>query len=413
MLEVPAIHKRPPRVRLTTVFRKLLALQDVIASAVKESRADALAIVVDVRARARRPRCSRCGALGDGAHDSKMRTWRHLDLGPWVCSFAGDSDGSRVVGAIRSSPSGSWAVGSLFTRDFEDLTAFFAQQTSKTVVSRVMKIAWPTVGTIIERAVRRHGLPLARRRLYHIGIDEISYRKHHKYLTLVADHVSGEIVWGGEGRSGATVGKFLDELGPQAAAGIDLVSMDMSQAFISKVRERLPHATIVFDPFHVVKLANDAVDQVRRRQVRVLHPDDAVHVKRTRWVLLKAPENLLPHETEKLAGDLRREPASLPRLPAQGGAARAVPPDAGARGHSPRRLARLYATLLDEGEYLCSERTMYRVLAAAGEVHERRDQLVHPAYPKPELLATAPNQVWSWDITKLLGRRSGRTSTCT
>jgi putative transposase len=63
----------------------------------------------------------------------------------------------------------------------------------------------------------------------------------------------------------------------------------------------------------------------------------------------------------------------------------------------------VYATLLDEGEYHCSIRTMYRLLAKHGEVRERRDQLTHPPYQKPELLATAPNQLWSWDITKLLG----------
>jgi putative transposase len=63
----------------------------------------------------------------------------------------------------------------------------------------------------------------------------------------------------------------------------------------------------------------------------------------------------------------------------------------------------VYATLLDEGVYHCSWRTMYRVLAAAAEVRERRNQLRHPAYTKPELLATGPNQVWSWDITKLRG----------
>ena len=63
----------------------------------------------------------------------------------------------------------------------------------------------------------------------------------------------------------------------------------------------------------------------------------------------------------------------------------------------------IYATLLDEGRYLCSVRTMYRILEQESEVRERRDQLRHPAYAKPELLATAPNQVWSWDITKLLG----------
>ena len=65
--------------------------------------------------------------------------------------------------------------------------------------------------------------------------------------------------------------------------------------------------------------------------------------------------------------------------------------------------AAIYATLLDEGQYLCSIRTMYRIMAGEGETRERRDQLVHPAYQKPELLATRPNQLWSWDITKLLG----------
>jgi len=75
--------------------------------------------------------------------------------------------------------------------------------------------------------------------------------------------------------------------------------------------------------------------------------------------------------------------------------------------HAPRFAdkapAEVYATLLDEGTYVCSERTMYRVLAQSQEVRERRDQLRHPSYKKPELLATAPNQLWSWDITKLLG----------
>jgi putative transposase len=65
--------------------------------------------------------------------------------------------------------------------------------------------------------------------------------------------------------------------------------------------------------------------------------------------------------------------------------------------------AAVYATMLDEGHYHCSIRTMYRILESEGETRERRDQIVHPVYQKPELLATAPNQLWSWDITKLLG----------
>jgi putative transposase len=66
--------------------------------------------------------------------------------------------------------------------------------------------------------------------------------------------------------------------------------------------------------------------------------------------------------------------------------------------------AEVQATLLEEQTYLCSTRTMYRILDAAQEVRERRDQARHPAYAKPELVATAPNQIWSWDITKLKGR---------
>jgi putative transposase len=68
-----------------------------------------------------------------------------------------------------------------------------------------------------------------------------------------------------------------------------------------------------------------------------------------------------------------------------------------------RSPSEVYGALLDEGVYCCSIRTLYRLLAAAGETRERRDQLTHPAYQKPQLLATAPNQLWSWDITKLLG----------
>ncbi len=76
--------------------------------------------------------------------------------------------------------------------------------------------------------------------------------------------------------------------------------------------------------------------------------------------------------------------------------------------------AEVYATLLDEGQYLCSERTMYRLLAGAhGQVRERRAQLTHPAYTRPELLATGPNELWSWDISKLKGPAKWTWTTCT
>jgi putative transposase len=101
------------------------------------------------------------------------------------------------------------------------------------------------------------------------------------------------------------------------------------------------------------------------------------------------------------------QPVSAPRRPSPRALSAAERAGALAVLHEPRFVdlapAQVYTRLLDEDRYLCSERTLYRILAANQEVRERRDQLRHPVYQKPELLATAPNQVWSWDITKLLG----------
>jgi transposase len=290
--------------RLATVFRRLLGLQAVRVTGV-ELRADAFAVFVDVQQRRQTLTCSRCRRRRRaGTYDSKLRLWRHLDLGAWEVylrarqrRFHCPACDAIVTETVP------WAEpGSAFSRVFEDVVSYFAQQTNQTVVSRVMHIAWPTVGNIIRRTVGRRGMPLATRRLVRIGIDEISYRRHHKYLTLVADHQTGHIVWGGDGRSGDTLGRFLDDLGAVAGQNIELVSMDMCGAYIAKIRERLPGATIVFDPFHVIKLANLAVDEVRRSQVRALKGQaEAGAVKKTRWVLLKRPENLRDDETEKLA----------------------------------------------------------------------------------------------------------------
>jgi transposase len=291
--------------RIATVFRRLLGLQAIRVTAF-EFRTDAFMLFFDVEPRRRGPACGRCGCKHrGGVYDTRPpRLWRHLDLGPWevylraqLRRFPCPRCQTVVTEAVP------WAEhASTFTREFEDVASFFAQQASKTVVGRIMKIAWPTVGSIIRRTVARRGTPLSQRKLRRLGVDEISYRRHHKYLTLVADHQSGQVVWGGEGKSAKTLDGFFDALGEEACQGIELVSLDMSAAFIASIRQRLPHAIVVFDPFHVVKLANDAVDKVRRAQVRALAGKaQAAAVKNTRWIMLKAPENLRPEEELKLA----------------------------------------------------------------------------------------------------------------
>ncbi len=100
--------------------------------------------------------------------------------------------------------------------------------------------------------------------LRRIGIDEFSYRKRHRYLTVVVDHDRRRVVWTGEGKSSETLAPFFELLGEERCKEIETVTIDLSAAFIKAVRDSLPHAETVFDRFHVQRLASDALDEVRR-----------------------------------------------------------------------------------------------------------------------------------------------------
>jgi transposase len=196
-----------------------------------------------------------------------------------------------------------WAApDSRFTLDFEELVAWLAREMNVTAVTRLLRVAWVTVGRIVERVVGRKLDDKRLEELYVIGLDEVSYRKGHKYLSVIANHETGTPVWMGEGRSRQTIGKFFDELGPERAKALKVVSMDMSGSYIEEVRARAPQAEIAFDPFHVVKLATEAVHQVRREEARARKgTPEAEALKGSRWALLKAPENLSNEERLRLA----------------------------------------------------------------------------------------------------------------
>jgi transposase len=191
-----------------------------------------------------------------------------------------------------------WAAPeSRFTLDFEDLTAWLTREMNKTAVTRLIRVTWRTVGRIIERVVARKIDKKRLDELFVIGIDEVSYRKGHKYLTLVANHASGDPAWIAEGRSQKTLGTFFDELGPERSVKIEFVTMDMCAPFIAEVKARAPQAEIVFDPFHVVKLASEAIHEVRRTEARIRKgTDEAAVLKGSRWALLKASESLTRKE---------------------------------------------------------------------------------------------------------------------
>ena len=194
-----------------------------------------------------------------------------------------------------------WAEGDTgFTRPFEDMAAYLAQRTDKTTVTRLMRVAWATVGRIIERVVGRLGPADRLTGLRNIGIDELSYRRHHEYVTIVTDHDTGRVVWASPGKDMATVARFFEELGPERTAELQTVKMDMSGAYKTAVAKAAPHVRIVFDRFHVQRLAHDALDKVRRQQWRAADPDDKTAIKGTRFALQKNPWNLTQDEHEKL-----------------------------------------------------------------------------------------------------------------
>jgi transposase len=280
-------------VRVTSAFKRLLRLP---GASVVDVAFGGEGIVVTVRLRRRRRVCALCGQTGRQLeiHDRRRKRWRHLDLGASRCVIECELRRLRCPDCrvVRLEPV-PWArVGSPYTRDFEDVVAWLAQQMAKTPIAGLLRIAWDSVGRIVERVMADH---LDERRLdglVAIGVDEISYRRGQRYLTTVADHASGTIVWCAPGRNSATLQRFFAQLGDRRAS-IRAVSIDMSGEYQRAIREQVPHAQICFDPFHVCRLASRATDQVRRDEWNShqrSHTATGRWVKATRWSLLKAPE---------------------------------------------------------------------------------------------------------------------------
>lgn len=294
--------------RVQTAFKRLLRLDGVTVTDVELLTAS---VVVTVALRRRRLVCPECSFSTTAAYEIKrtdVSSWRHLDLGTWrlevrahlrrlVCP----THGVRVEGVPFA------RHGCRFTTDFESLVAWLATKTDKTTIGRLVRIDWDTVGRICARVVADEFDPARLDGLFEIGVDEISWKKHHNYITLVTDHRSRKVVWGAKGKDAAALDGFFDELGTERSSQVTAVSMDMGPAFAKSVRAEghAPQAVICFDPFHVIKVATDALEEVRRsiwQQLRGL-PDQALakRFKGARWALLKNPEDLTGAQAETLA----------------------------------------------------------------------------------------------------------------
>ena len=344
--------------RITTAFNRLLDLTGVW---VKTVRFEPDRVVVTVALKRRRLHCPKCSYTtphreSKQHHDS---VWRHVDLGARrrleirarLRRVRCPEHGALVEGVPFA------RYGARFTRDFEDLVAWLMTKTDRTATCRLVRIDWETAGRIIKR-VGDELLPADRLGdLFEISLDEVAWRKGHRYLTLVGDHREGCVVWGTEGKGQAAADQFFDALDPPPAEdppapiatsswepvpaimvpfgpcptvaagegihaawlqpGIELdpqlvgrasrlqaVSMDMTGGYAKSVRDHAPQATIVIDNYHVVALATKALDEVRRErwnELRALDPATAKQFKDARWSLLKNPEDLTDRQATTLA----------------------------------------------------------------------------------------------------------------
>jgi transposase len=186
----------------------------------------------------------------------------------------------------------------------------------KDALRRLVQVDWDTVGRICDRVVADELDPGRLDDLYDIGIDEISWKKHHNYLSLVVNHTTNKVVWGAKGRDAKTLDGFFDELGAARSSQIRAVSLDMGPAFRKSVTAagHAPQATICIDPFHAVKNVTDALNVVRRdiwQQLRRLpEPDIAKKFKGARWALLKNPNDLTTSQAATLT-QIRRHGGAL------------------------------------------------------------------------------------------------------
>lgn len=328
---------------MNKILRSALRLDQTV---VKSVRLEGGSVVVAVRPyKSRRRRCPACGracAVYDGR--PAPRRWRTLDVGASKCylEYAPVRVECPEHGVhVESVP---WArPRSRFSRPFEDWVAWMAVHCTVSAVSKACRVEWHSVGGVCKRVHDDAAKAAGKARyegLRRIGVDETSYKKGHKYLTVVVDHDRGYLAWAAAGWSKEVLrGFFRDELSREQRRGIEVVTADGCRWMRTLAKRWCPNAEWVMDPFHVVSWMNDALDSVRceewqvaKKAARDAAPkrdrpgrpaagdemppeakrlaEEARAIKGTRFALVKGREGLTEGQKAKLDG-LRRAGSRL------------------------------------------------------------------------------------------------------
>lgn len=202
-------------------------------------------------------------------------------------------------GAVRRPLIGFADERRSYTRKFERYVIELSRHMTIRDVARHLGVGWDLVKDIQKRNLERRFRHVRLKELRLIAIDEISIGRGHRYLTIVLDLSTGAVVFVGDGKEAKALDLFWRSL-RHAGAKIEAVAVDLSPAFTMAVRENLPKATIVYDHFHIIKLFNEKLSEMRRALQREAQgPLQKNVLKGTRWLLLKAQENLRDKHDER------------------------------------------------------------------------------------------------------------------
>jgi transposase len=205
----------------------------------------------------------------------------------------------KACGCIRRINLGIVDQRRSYTKGFARFVLTLARMMPLKDIAILLGVGWDLVKDIFKRWLNHRFSRPKLKNLKYISIDEISVRKGHTYVTLVLDLKSGAVVFVGEGKGGDALDPFWERI-KRSGANIEAVATDMSPAYIGAVLENLPGVPLVFDKFHVVKLMNDKLTDIRRGLHRELKDGLEKDVlKGSRWILLKNPENLREKHNEQ------------------------------------------------------------------------------------------------------------------
>ena len=267
-----------------------------------------MAIYLSVKAHKNGCRCPECGRRCKIKRIMpEPRTWRDVCVCGWTIFFVYCPKEIVCATHGRALEDIPWADAySRVTYRLEFLIVTYSQLMTQKAASQLLHIPKSTFSDILHRIIERIRDGHRIRALRCIGVDEISYRKGHKYVTVVYDLERACVLWVGKGKGRETIDRFFNEqLSDYQKKQIEWASCDMSETFIGAIQEHCPNVYLVLDRFHIVKALNDAVDEVRKEEWRTVNGEERKALKGLRWILFRNHADRTK-EDRKLLDDLRK-----------------------------------------------------------------------------------------------------------